>query len=113
MRSDTDTPMTHILNYGGGIQTAAICILVAQKRLPKPDCVIVADTGREMPTTWEYADTYMRPLLASVNLELHRAGHELATVDLYAHNGDLLLPVNIPQRLKSRGLRLNPMDRTR
>lgn len=85
--------MTQILSYGGGIQTVAMCVLVATGKLPKPDLVIAADTGREMPTTWEYAETYMRPLLASVGLELHIAGHELATVDIYAHNGDLLVPV--------------------
>lgn len=84
--------MTEILSYGGGTQTVAMCVLVAQGKLPKPDYVIAADTGREMPTTWEYADTYMRPLLASVGLDLHIAPHTLAAVDLYAANGDLLMP---------------------
>ncbi len=84
--------MTEILSYGGGIQTIAMCVLVAQGKLPKPDYVIAADTGREMPTTWEYADEIARPLLASVGLELHVAGHELATVDLYAANDDILIP---------------------
>ena len=88
--------MTEILSYGGGVQTAAMCVLVAQGRLPRPDYVIAADTGREMPTTWEYADRYMRPLLASVGLELHIAGHELATVDVYGKNGDLLVPAHTP-----------------
>ena len=83
---------THILSYGGGVQTIAMCILVARGVLPRPDAVIAADTGREMPTTWEYADAYARPLLASVGLELHIAPHSLATVDVYGKNGDLLLP---------------------
>ncbi len=85
--------MTEILSYGGGTQTVAMCVLVAQGKLPKPDYVIAADTGREMPTTWEYADKYMRPLLATVGMDLHVAPHTLATVDLYSGNGDLLLPV--------------------
>ena len=85
-----------ILNYGGGTQTVAMCVLVAQGKLPRPDYVISADTGREMPTTWEYADTYMRPLLASVGLELHIAPHTLATRDLYSGNGDLLIPLYTP-----------------
>lgn len=87
---------TEILSYGGGTQTAAMCVLVAQGKLPKPDYVIAADTGREMPTTWEYADQYMRPLLASVGLELHIAPHNLATVDIYGLNGDMLIPVYTP-----------------
>ena len=88
--------MTEILSYGGGTQTAAMCVLVAQGKLPKPDYVIAADTGREMPTTWEYADAYMRPLLASVGLELHIAPHTLVTRDLYSGNGDLLVPAYTP-----------------
>jgi hypothetical protein len=44
--------MFNILSYGGGIQTIAMCVLVAQDRLERPDAIIVADTGREMPTTW-------------------------------------------------------------
>ena len=88
--------MTEILSYGGGVQTCAMCVLVSQGKLPRPDYVIAADTGREMPSTWEYADTYMRPLLASVGLELHIAPHELATVDVYSGNGDLLVPVYTP-----------------
>ena len=83
---------TEILSYGGGTQTAAMCILVAQGKLPRPDYVIAADTGREMPSTWDYAAAYMRPLLASVGLTLHIAPHTLATVDVYAGNGDLLVP---------------------
>lgn len=85
--------MTEILNYGGGTQTVAMCVLVTQGKLPMPDYVIAADTGREMPSTWEYADRYMRPLLAAVGLDLHIAPHTLATSDLYSGNGDLLLPV--------------------
>lgn len=81
-----------ILSYGGGIQTIAMCVLVVQGKLPRPDYVIAADTGREMPTTWEYADEIARPLLASVGLDLRIAGHELATVDLYAANDDILIP---------------------
>ena len=84
--------MVDILNYGGGVQTVAMCVLVATERLPRPDYVIAADTGREMPTTWEYAEAHAWPLLARVGLDLHIASHDLATVDTHGHNGDLLLP---------------------
>lgn len=85
--------MSEILSYGGGVQTIALCVLVTQGILSRPDYVIAADTGREMPSTWEYANTYARPLLASIGLELHVAPHDLATVDLYGKNGDLLMPL--------------------
>lgn len=82
--------MPDILNYGGGVQTIAMCVLVARGILPAPDAIIVADTGREMPTTWEYLETHARPLLSP--LPIHIAGHDLATVDTHGKNGDLLLP---------------------
>lgn len=86
--------MTELLSYGGGgVQTIALCVLVTKGILPRPDFVVAANTEREMPTTWEYAETYARPLLARVGLELHIAPHDLATVDLYGKNGDLLMPL--------------------
>jgi hypothetical protein len=85
--------MTQILNYGGGRQTIAMCALVATGRMPRPDYAIAADTGREVATTWQYAREHAVPLLARVGLDLHIAPHDLATVDLYGKNGDLLVPV--------------------
>ena len=82
-----------VLNYGGGRQTVAICVLIARGILPKPDVIVMADTGRENPSTGEYLSQHMTPLLASVGLTVEIASHELATVDLYGKNGDLLIPV--------------------
>jgi hypothetical protein len=82
-----------LLSYGGGVQSVAMVVLVVRGELPLPDAVIIADTGREMPSTFEYAREHVIPLLSSIGLQLHVAGHDLASVDLYAHNGDLLLPV--------------------
>lgn len=82
-----------ILSYGGGTQTIAMCVLVAHDILPRPDYIIAADTGREMPSTWQYAREHAAPLLAGVGLDLHIAPHDMATVDLYAKNGDLLMPM--------------------
>lgn len=83
-------------NYGGGRQTAAMCILIAKGVLPKPDCITMADTSREMPTTWQYLDEYTQPLMRSIGLEIEIASHDLATVDTHGHNGQLLLPVYTP-----------------
>lgn len=77
---------------GGGRQSTAIAVLVAQGRLPKPDLIGIADTGREASETWEYMDAVLRPLLASVGLTIEIIPHSFATVDLYSHKGDLLLP---------------------
>jgi hypothetical protein len=32
-----------VLNYGGGRQTVAICILIARGILPKPDRIVIAE----------------------------------------------------------------------
>jgi hypothetical protein len=82
-----------VWSYGGGVQSAAIGVLIATGRLPKPDLAVIADTGREARSTWDYLENVMQPFLrAWCNLEIQRAPHTLATVDLYGHNGDLLIP---------------------
>lgn len=85
--------MTEVMNYGGGRQTVAMCLLVAMEKLPEPDRIVIADTGREARSTWEYLDEYVQPLMASVGLTVEIAPHSLATVDLYSHKGTLLMPV--------------------
>jgi hypothetical protein len=84
---------TQVLSYGGGVQTVAMIALVLQGRLPRPDMIVIADTGREKQSTWDYLDEIVQPALERVGMTVEIAPHTLATVDLYAHNGDLLLPV--------------------
>ena len=86
----TDKPI--IWSYGGGTQSVAIAVLVARGELPKPERVVIADTGREATETWEYTENVVNPLLATVGLKVDVAPHTLSTVDLYAKNGDLLIP---------------------
>jgi hypothetical protein len=81
-----------VLSYGGGRQTVALCLLVAKGLQARPDRVVIADTGREKRSTWDYLDAHVRPLLRSIGLEVEVAPHGLATVDLYAKNGDMLVP---------------------
>jgi hypothetical protein len=88
-----DGTRTDVWSYGGGTQSIAIAVLVSQGRLPKPARVVIADTGREARSTWEYTDQWVRPLLSPLGLTVEVVGHNLSTVDLYGHNGDLLLPV--------------------
>lgn len=82
-----------VLSYGGGRQTVAMCVMIAKGVLPRPDIIVMADTGRENPSTWEYLDRHVKPFLAKHDLAVEIAPHSLATVDIYAKNGDLLLPV--------------------
>jgi len=86
-----EKPQT-VWSYGGGVQTAAIAVLVHEGRLPKPGITVIADTGREASSTWEYLKSVMQPYLNEVAVTVEIAPHSLAAVDLYAKNGDLLIP---------------------
>lgn len=59
-----------VLNYGGGRQTVAICVLIERDILPRPDKIIMANTGRENDSTWEYLATYTRPMLQGIGLDV-------------------------------------------
>jgi hypothetical protein len=81
-----------IWSYGGGTQSAAIAVLVARGELPRPERIVIADTGREATETWEYTDQVIGPLLGAAGLTVDVIPHEYATVDLYSKQGDLLIP---------------------
>ncbi len=91
--------MIEVFSSGGGTQSTAISALIIQGRLPKPDFVVIADTGREMPTTWQYLDAVTRPALAQVGIEVHRVPVEMQSVPAHgknwlSHNGNtVILPI--------------------
>lgn len=77
-----------VWSCGGGRQSVAIAILILQGRLPKPDVSVIADTGRETKTTWQYLDEILNPAFKKIGLEIarvkasewsyyHKTGHEL------------------------------------
>lgn len=72
-----------IWSYGGGTQSIAIALLIAAGKLTRPDMIVFADTSFEASETFEYTDTYVRPLLATLDLTIETASHQLAKVDLY------------------------------
>jgi hypothetical protein len=77
-----------IFSSGGGTQSAAITALIVQGKLPRPDVVIIADTGYEKATTWQYLDAVIRPELAKVGLEVHRVTQEWATAGTLSTSGE-------------------------
>lgn len=88
-----------IWSYGGGTQSIAIAVLIAQGRLPKPDIAVIADTGREAQTTWDYLDKYVQPALDDIGVEIHVIPHSFDGtgynyVDLYGgkKKDTLLIP---------------------
>jgi len=75
--------------YGGGVQSCAIAALVVQGKLPAPDIAVIADTGREKQSTWDYLSEIVQPALP---FEIHIVDKDdYATVDLW-RGETVLLP---------------------
>jgi len=51
MKRDYIKQPLQIFSFGGGVQSTAIFCLILEGRLPRPDLIIHADTGSEMPYT--------------------------------------------------------------
>jgi len=81
-----------VFMYGGGRQSIFICTLIINKKIPTPDYTIIADTGREKETTWQYLDSYVMPEYPA---KIHIVSKEkFATVDLWGgkDKDSLLIP---------------------
>jgi predicted DNA-binding transcriptional regulator AlpA len=63
---------TQVFSYGGGVQSVAIAILILQGRLPRPDYIVISDTGYERSSTWRYMEAYTFPALAEIGLDIVR-----------------------------------------
>lgn len=92
------TTFTQVWKYGGGTQSVTIAALILAGRIPKPDIAVIADTGRERKTTWQYLDTVVAPALATVGIEIHRvrasewAYGKARSLELFSGNGDIIIP---------------------
>ena len=82
-----------VWSYGGGVQSAAIAVLVLRGELTRPERIVMADTSREASSTWAYLDDVVQPALAEVGLCVEIAPHSLATKGLYSTDGKPLMPV--------------------
>ena len=94
--------MINVWNYGGGVQSCAIAVLILQGRIPKPDFAVIADTGREKGSTWEYLEGVVAPAFLAVGIPIHRPHKEHYS---YKHDdlwsGDtLLIPAFTDQNVK-------------
>lgn len=78
----TIEPKKQVWSCGGGTQSCAIAVLIIQGKLPKPDISVIADTGYETRTTWEYMEAYLAPGLAKVGIELVKV-----SASEWAYNG--------------------------
>ncbi len=81
-----------VWSYGGGWQSVAIGVLIRQGVLPKPDIACIADTSREVGTTWEYLHEHMQPFLDPISLTIEVIPHTLSRVDLHRKSGLTIMP---------------------
>ncbi|GGO19652.1 hypothetical protein [Deinococcus humi] len=86
-----------ILSNGGGVQSTAMLALILQGKLPRPDYVVMADTGREKTATWDYVQAVHCPACEALGIPLVIVPHSYSTVDLYAGNGGVLMPMYTTQ----------------
>ena len=88
-----------VWSNGGGMQSAAIAALIVSGAIAPPDVAVIADTGYERSTTWDYLQAVIAPALLTVGVTMHRVkSQDYATVGLWSLKGhDLLLPVYTTQ----------------
>jgi hypothetical protein len=82
----------NVWSSGGGVQSSAIAVLIANGTLPKPDLAVIADTEREATSTWNYLENHIQPMLDKVGVKVHRVKKsEFAKDDMYCKD-NLLIP---------------------
>lgn len=93
--------MTIAWSYGGGVQTAALAVLIKEGKVARPDITVIADTGRERKTTWDYLHNVIQPYLAPAGITVEIAPHTLSRVDLFDKSGLTLIPAYGPEGRKA------------
>ena len=81
-----------VWSFGGGVQSAALAVLIANGTLPRPDFSLMADTGRERSETWDYLRDVIQPLLLPHGVQVEVIPPSYATVGLRSHLGSVLVP---------------------
>jgi hypothetical protein len=67
-----DENRIQVFSNGGGVQSTAIIVLIAQNRIPKPDLVVMVDTEREKTDVLKYQDENIIPLCREIGVEYVR-----------------------------------------
>lgn len=52
-----------VVSFGGGTQSTAMLLMIRDGALPRPDIVIFADTGSELPETMQHIEEVARPFI--------------------------------------------------
>ena len=79
-----------VLSCGGGVQSTAMIVLIANGKLPMPDLVIMVDAGYEKESTIKYANDVLTPLCNKIGLEFKYLKTEPGF--LFNSSGMLIIP---------------------
>ena len=74
---------TRVLSLGAGVQSSTLLLMACRDEIERPDVAIFVDLGWEMPDTYRWFDTVLRP-------ECDRAGLELRVVKPTDIRADLI-----------------------
>lgn len=86
-----------VFSTGGGTQSACIAALIVKGMLPKPDITVIADTGYECQSTWDYMNAIVAPELLKIGVVVHRVHKSEWSnqpdhgMDYVSHNGNTLI----------------------
>jgi hypothetical protein len=67
--------MDRVWSCGGGVQSAAIAALIVRGDIPVPELSVIADTGREATSTWDYFYTVLKPAFESIGERIYIIPH--------------------------------------
>lgn len=87
----SSVPEINVLSCGGGVQSTAIVGLIYAGTLPRPDLLVMVDTGYEKRGTLEYVDTILRRACAKMAIEfvmLRTPNND----SVFSQSGVLLIP---------------------
>lgn len=87
------TVCSAVLNYGGGRQTAAIVVLILRGVVERPGKIIMANTGRENQSTWDYLEKHVQPALAGIGMQVEVINPPKIPLLTYGADDKPIIPV--------------------
>ena len=105
---DGRTP-THVLSFGGGVNTVALMVILVQNQSPL-DCAVFADTGGETPETYASVEV-ARQYLSDHNVPLHVVKARPRRTDLYDTAFRRQVIPSVQWRWCTRDFKVNPIHK--
>lgn len=99
----------YVLSYGGGVNTVALLLALDAESYPL-DEVIFADTGGEVPETYEYLPR-VQAFLDERGIPFHKLSHRIKDTDLYGTSWRREVFPSAIWRWSTRDFKVKPIHR--